>query len=125
LDFIDAKKLHSIKMKMFGMTLKQQWDYEKCYHFYVILHKAKMIVMEVPPFPILILKIHYVTSASYIANNIIFQKIFNSGRVYYLLISSLIDPFVLCNIELSLLMVELIVVFCTYVWHELHLRSEG
>jgi hypothetical protein len=44
-------------MKMFGMTLKQQWDYEKCYHFYVILRKEKMIAMEIPPFPILILKV--------------------------------------------------------------------
>jgi len=55
--FYWCKELHCIKMKMFGMTLKQQWDYEKCYHFYVNLHKEKMNAMEVPPFPILILKI--------------------------------------------------------------------
>jgi len=112
-------------MKMFGMTLKQQWDYEKCYHFYVILRKEKMIAMEIPPFPILILKVLYVTNANHIANNIIFLKNVNNGRVCYLLISSLTNPFFLCNIELSLLMVELIIVFCTYVWHELHLILEG
>jgi hypothetical protein len=46
--------------------------------------QGKMVFMfvlwEVPPFPILILKIILVTSANYIANNTIFLKNISSGK---------------------------------------------